>query len=71
MLNFTNVSVFLAEKGQYFEIKNIITPVNILCFLWLNNINQEEKKEKKNNPEKNEVHTSSGLIFPYNFIGFV
>lgn len=38
---------FLAEKGQYFEIKNIITPVNILCFLWLNNINQEEKKEKK------------------------
>lgn len=43
---------FLAEKGQYFEIKNIITPVNILCFLWLNNINQEEKKEKKKQPWK-------------------
>lgn len=47
MLNFTNVSIFLAQKGQYFEIKNIITSVNILCFLWLNNINQEEKTEKK------------------------
>lgn len=33
MLNFTNVSIFLAQKGQYFEIKNIITSVNILCFL--------------------------------------
>lgn len=48
-----------------------MTPVNILCLLWLNNINQEEKTGKKHNPEKNEVHTSSGLIFPYNFIGFV
>lgn len=32
---------------------------------------QSRRKDTKNNPEKNEVHTSSGLIFPYNFIGFV
>lgn len=40
-------------------------------FLVIKQHQSRRKDGKKTNPEKNEVHTSSGLIFPYNFIGFV